>query len=126
MEKILVLDFGGQTCQLIARRIREIGVYSEVVPGDTPVESLPLEGVKGIILSGSPYSVYDAEAPKVDPRVSSLGIPILGICYGVQQLAHLFGGKWPRSITASTVGVDSSSPKPRRSSRASRKGSSRG
>ncbi|ADN01949.1 glutamine-hydrolyzing GMP synthase [Spirochaeta thermophila] len=93
MEKILVLDFGGQTCQLIARRIREIGVYSEVVPGDTPVESLPLEGVKGIILSGSPYSVYDAEAPKVDPRVSSLGIPILGICYGVQQLAHLFGGK---------------------------------
>ncbi|MEM5948860.1 glutamine-hydrolyzing GMP synthase [Spirochaetia bacterium 38H-sp] len=93
MEKILVLDFGGQTCQLIARRIRDIGVYSEILPGDTKITDKIMEDVKGIILSGSPYSVYDKDSPHVDNRVFDIGVPVLGICYGAQQITHLNGGK---------------------------------
>jgi GMP synthase (glutamine-hydrolysing) len=93
MESILILDFGGQSTQLIGRRIRQMGVYSQIVPGDTPLESLPREGMKGIILSGSPWSVYEAGAPSVDARIYALGIPLLGICYGFQRIAADQGGR---------------------------------
>ncbi len=93
VDKILVLDFGSQSTQLIGRRIRQLGMYSEIVPGDTVLEDLPLEGAKGIILSGSPSSVYDPDAPTVDRRVYGLGLPVLGICYGLQRLSVDHGGE---------------------------------
>ncbi len=93
---IAVLDFGGQYCHLIARRVRELHVYSEVLPGDASAEELRGLGermaLKGIILSGGPASVYEPEAPKLDPDVLELGLPVLGICYGHHLLAHLLGG----------------------------------
>ncbi len=92
MDKILILDFGSQSTQLIGRRIREIGVYSEIVPGDLPVDHMDLRGARGIILSGSPYSVYEPGAPEVDKRVYERGLPILGICYGLQRMSADFGG----------------------------------
>ena len=94
-DAILVLDFGGQYCHLIARRIRENRVYSEIVPCDiTPEEILRLNerlNVKGLILSGGPLSVYKADAPKLNP-ILDMGLPVLGICYGHQLLAHIAGG----------------------------------
>ncbi len=93
MDKILVLDFGGQTTQLIARRIREIGVYSEVMPGAVPFDRAALVGVRGVILSGSPYSCYESDSPAPDPRFYSCGLPLLGICYGFQRMTHDLGGK---------------------------------
>jgi len=93
MDKILVLDFGGQTTQLIARRIREIGVYSEVMPGTAPFDAAALQGVKGVILSGSPYSCYEDGSPAPDPRFYSCGLPLLGICYGFQRMTHDRGGR---------------------------------
>ncbi len=92
MESILIFDFGSQTTQLIARRIRESGVYTDIVPGDTPADQLDIEQVKGLIFSGSPSSVYDADAPQVDPAVYELGLPILGICYGFQRMTQDLGG----------------------------------
>jgi GMP synthase (glutamine-hydrolysing) len=97
MDKILILDFGSQTTQLIGRRIRELGVYSEVIPGDTVLGGGFLSrdasgGVKGLILSGSPESVYDAGAAP-DKRIYSCGLPLLGICYGLQRMTHDTGGK---------------------------------
>jgi GMP synthase (glutamine-hydrolysing) len=89
---ILILDFGGQSTQLIGRRVRQMGVYSEIVPGDTPLERLPLAGTAGMVLSGSPYSVYENGAPGVDRRIYDAGIPILGICYGFQRLSADHGG----------------------------------
>jgi GMP synthase (glutamine-hydrolysing) len=93
MDKILILDFGGQSTQLIGRRIRQLGVYSEIAPGDAALEKLPLEGTRGIILSGSGYSVYEPGAPSVDKRIYEQGLPILGICYGFQRIAADQGGK---------------------------------
>ncbi|MCL1817626.1 MAG: glutamine-hydrolyzing GMP synthase [Spirochaetaceae bacterium] len=95
MDTILIYDFGGQTSQLISRRIRELGVYSEVVPHDyLPSHGLILaEDIKGIILSGAPYSVHDKDAPRADSSVLNHGVPILGICYGLQFLTHTLGGK---------------------------------
>ncbi len=93
MDKILVLDFGGQSTQLIGRRIRQLGVYSEIVRGDAPLGSLDASSVRGIILSGSPFSVYEPGAPAPDSRIYSLGLPILGICYGFQRLTADNGGK---------------------------------
>ena len=93
MDKILILDFGGQSTQLIGRRIRQLGILSEIVPGDSRLEALPLEGTKGIILSGSGYSVYEPGAPKVDLRIYDQEIPILGICYGLQRISADRGGK---------------------------------
>ena len=82
----MVLDFGGQTAQLIWRRIRDGGVFSIIRSGDTKLESKELENVKGIVLSGSPYSVYEESAPRPDPSLRETGVPILGICYGLQWL----------------------------------------
>ena len=92
MDKILILDFGSQTTQLIARRIRGIGVYSEIIPGDARLDGEVLDGVKGIILSGSPYSVYEHGAPRPDRDVYTLGLPLLGICYGLHTIIHDHGG----------------------------------
>lgn len=92
MDKILVLDFGSQTTQLISRRIRKIGVFSEILPGDVELVPRLLKNVKGIVLSGSPHSVYEHNSPSPDPRIYDLGIPILGICYGLQRIVHDNGG----------------------------------
>ncbi len=93
MDKILVLDFGSQYTQLIARRVRELGVYSEIKPFFYPVQSIKEENPKGIILSGGPKSVLEEDAITVDKELFELGIPILGICYGLQLISHLLGGK---------------------------------
>ncbi len=92
-ETVLVLDFGAQYVQLIVRRVREQHVYSEIRLADTPVEELVAEQPKGIILSGGPSSVYAEGAPRIDPKIFAAGIPILGICYGHQLMAHLLGGE---------------------------------
>ena len=91
--KILILDFGSQYTQLIARRIREMNVYSEIVPYNHSFELIKGFGAKAIILSGSPSSVYYENAPFPDKRIFDLNIPILGICYGMQLVANHFGGK---------------------------------
>jgi GMP synthase (glutamine-hydrolysing) len=93
MDRIIVLDFGGQYCHLISRRIKDIGVYSEVLPASTTAEQLKkIKGLKGIILSGGAASVYDQNSPKCDVAIFDLDIPILGICYGHQLIAYLNGG----------------------------------
>lgn len=96
-EMIVVLDFGGQYNQLIARRIRDLGVYSELLPFNTPVERLRELAPKGIVFSGGPSSVYAENAPHIDPAVYNVGVPILGICYGMQLMAHQLGGKVERA-----------------------------
>ena len=93
MEKIIILDFGGQYCHLIARRIRELGVCAEVVPANISLSALNNPSVKGVILSGGASSVFDKKAPSFNKKIISLAVPILGICYGHQLLAHLSGGK---------------------------------
>jgi GMP synthase (glutamine-hydrolysing) len=91
--KICVLDFGAQYSQLIARRIREMSVYSEIVPCTEPLEKILAQGYKGIVLSGGPSSVYDEGAPLPDKRLFEAGIPVLGICYGMQAMAYLLDGE---------------------------------
>ncbi|MDE7217237.1 MAG: GNAT family N-acetyltransferase, partial [Helicobacter sp.] len=91
--QILVLDFGSQYTQLIARRLREYGVYTEIVPYFESIESVRAKNPKGIILSGGPASVYEEGAYKPDSAIFTLGIPILGICYGLHLIAHHFGGR---------------------------------
>ncbi|MEG1593164.1 MAG: glutamine-hydrolyzing GMP synthase [Oscillibacter sp.] len=93
MQEVIVLDFGGQYNQLIARRVRECHVYCEVKPYTTPLSELQALHPIGIIFTGGPNSVYDPASPQVDPAIFSLGIPILGICYGCQLLAHHLGGR---------------------------------
>lgn len=92
MDKILILDFGGQSTQLIGRRIRQLGVYCEIVRGDAGIAEMDLSTAKGIILSGSPYSVYEPGSPAVDVRIYDAGLPILGICYGLQRVSADHGG----------------------------------
>jgi len=92
-EGILVIDFGSQYVQLIARRIRENRVHSLVVPPDIPLEKIKQMNPRGIVFSGGPSSVYDKGSPKIDPGVLELGIPVLGICYGMQLIGKLSGGK---------------------------------
>lgn len=94
---VLVLDFGAQYSQLIARRVRELGVYSELQPFDLPLANISKLQPKGIILSGGPSSVYATDAPLPDPKLFDLGIPILGICYGLQVIAYQLGGEVDRS-----------------------------
>ena len=92
-QTIIVLDFGSQYTQLIARRLRELSVYSEVWPPDTPIDKIRARTPAGIILSGGPKSVSDAGAPRCDPAVYDVGCPVLGICYGMQLMAHALGGR---------------------------------
>ena len=92
-ETVVILDFGSQYTQLIARRIREVGVYCEIHPFSTPTESIRQMNPKGIVLSGGPSSVYEDGAPHCSPDVLNLGVPVLGICYGVQLLSYFLGGK---------------------------------
>ena len=91
-ERIIVLDFGGQYKQLIARRVREQDVYCEICPSGIGIGKIKEMSPKGIILTGGPNSVYDPESPTFDPGIFNLGIPVLGICYGAQLMAHLLGG----------------------------------
>ena len=99
-QKVFVIDFGAQYAQLIARRVRECHVYSEIVPHDKPVEDLARERPSGIILSGGPKSVYQPGAPGVDPKLFELGVPVLGICYGQQVMAQALGGDVGRTGVA--------------------------
>lgn len=96
-EMIVVLDFGGQYNQLIARRIRDLGVYSELLPYNTSVERIRELQPKGIVFSGGPASVYEEKSPLVDPAIYDLGLPIFGICYGMQLISHQLGGKVERA-----------------------------
>jgi GMP synthase (glutamine-hydrolysing) len=111
-DTVVILDFGSQFAQLIARRVRELNVYSELLPHDTPWEEIRRRNPRAVILSGSPSSVYDANAPKADPALWSGQVPVLGICYGIQLMAHELGGEvlpsdkreyGPAAITISTA-----------------------
>ncbi len=121
---VAILDFGSQFAQLIARRVRELNVYSELLPHDTPLAELERRGVNAVILSGSPNSVYDDGAPKPDPAIWSGRLPVLGICYGAQLMAQELGGDvlptpkreyGPATVTIGTedglfAGLDASQP----------------
>ena len=96
-ETILILDFGSQYTQLIARRLRELSVYSEILPPATRADSLAGRRPRGIVLSGGPDSVHLRGAPRCDPRLFDLGVPVLGICYGMQLMSHVLGGEVKRS-----------------------------
>ncbi len=90
---VLVVDFGGQYNQLIARRVRECGVYCEIIPYTYSIEKIKEKNPKGIIFTGGPNSVYGENTPTLDKEIFNLNVPILGICYGDQLMAHLLGGK---------------------------------
>jgi GMP synthase (glutamine-hydrolysing) len=92
MDKIGILDFGGQYTQLIARRIRELGVYSEIMPCTQPIADVLAAGYTGLVLSGGPSSVYEEDAPLPDRKLFQAGVPTLGICYGMQAMGYLLGG----------------------------------
>jgi GMP synthase (glutamine-hydrolysing) len=93
MHKVLILDFGSQYTQLIARKIRELGVYSEILPFSTPLGKIRKEGPSALVLSGGPQSVYERNAPHPPKGIFDLGVPVLGICYGVQLMGHFLGGE---------------------------------
>ena len=113
-QTLLVLDFGSQYTQLIARRLREFKVYTEIVPFQTPTDELKARGPAGIILSGGPSSVRDDGAPRCDHRVFDLGVPVLGICYGMQLMADMLGGVVEpapeREFGHATVTVETDTP----------------
>ena len=92
-EEVVVLDYGGQYSQLIARRVRDCGVFSELLPHHVPIEEIQRRKPRGIILSGGPASVYAEGAPRLERRLLELGVPVLGICYGMQLLVHELGGR---------------------------------
>ena len=96
-ELILILDFHGQFNQLIARRVRECNVYSEIVPYNISVEKIKEKNPKGIIFTGGPDNVYAENAPMCDKEIFNLGIPVLGICYGMQLMTHVLGGEVQRA-----------------------------
>ena len=92
-ERVLVLDFGGQYNQLIARRVRDLGVYCDLLPCSMSAEEIEKYAPIGIIFTGGPNSVYDAASPHIDRKILELGIPVLGICYGCQLIAYTLGGR---------------------------------
>jgi len=92
-DRILIVDFGSQFTQLIARRVREAGVYSEIVPFQAAEKALDWPGLKGIILSGGPASVHETASPRAPDRVFTRGLPVLGICYGEQAMCAQLGGR---------------------------------
>src|SRR3954454_15598827 len=92
-DRILILDFGAQYSQLIARRVRELGVYCELLPWDISEDEVRAFKPRGIILSGGPESVTDVQPPRAPAAVFTLGVPVLGICYGMQTMAHQLGGR---------------------------------
>ena len=96
-ERILILDFGSQYTQLIARRVREAKVYCEIFPYNAGIEKVKAFRPKGLILSGGPSSVYDPGAPLIGKDHLELGVPVLGICYGMQLLTHVLGGQVAKS-----------------------------
>ena len=96
-DAIAILDFGSQYTQLIARRLRELQVYSEILPPGTKPAALKARGVKGVVLSGGPDSVFDKGSPRCHPGIFELGVPVVGICYGMQLMSHLLGGEVRRS-----------------------------
>lgn len=102
-QKVLILDFGGQYNQLIARRVRELGVFCDLLPSEITIEKIKNYHPIGIIFTGGPNSVYEEGSPKIDPEVFNLGIPVLGICYGCQLTAHILGGT-VQSATTSEYG----------------------
>lgn len=99
-EKVLILDFGGQYNQLIARRVREQNVYCELMPCDIAIEKIKEFDPVGIIFTGGPNSVYEDKSPRIDRAVFELGIPVLGICYGCQLTAYMLGGKVESAATS--------------------------
>ena len=105
MERIVILDFGAQYNQLIARRVREQGVFSELLPPTSSMERIKGEGLSGVILSGSPDSVYSETGRKCDPAVFELGVPVLGICYGMQLMTHLLGGRVEKAPVREYAGI---------------------
>ena len=105
MERIVILDFGAQYNQLIARRVREQGVYSELLPPMSSVERIRGEALSGVILSGSPDSVYAEDGRRCLPEVFSLGVPVLGICYGMQLMTHMLGGTVEKAPVREYAGV---------------------
>src|SRR5207249_6293086 len=98
MEQIVIEDFGSQYTQVIARRIRECNVYSVILRYDIPADEIAALDPKGIILSGGPASVFDAKAPKPDKGIFALGIPVLGVCYGLQLMGQYLGGKVEKGL----------------------------
>src|SRR6266481_7362854 len=112
--RVVILDFGSQYTQVIARRVRECQVYSEIVRCDIPAQEIGQLELKGIILSGGPASVYEKDAPQIDPKIFSLGIPVLGICYGMQLMARHLGGEVEfspqREYGAGVLHVDERTP----------------
>ena len=113
-QTIIVLDFGSQFTQLIARRLRELSVYSEILPFDTPVAELKARRPVGVILSGGPKSVSEAGAPHCDPAVFDAGVPVLGICYGMQLMTHALGGDVApaphREFGLATINIERDAP----------------
>ena len=103
MNSIAILDFGSQYAQIIARRVREVNVYCELFPWDAPQRKNPLDQPKGFILSGGPKSVYEENAPYIQKFIFETGLPILGICYGMQALTHALGGEVNPSADANMV-----------------------
>ena len=92
-DSILIVDFGSQFTHLIARRFRELGVYSEIIPPGTPLKTILAYKPKGLVLSGGPSSVYQQGAPRCHPEIFSMSLPVLGICYGMQLMCDVLGGK---------------------------------
>ena len=124
--KILILDFGSQYTQVIARRVRQLNVYSEIVRYDTPASVLKSLRPSGLILSGGPASVYAKGAPQPDRRIFDSGIPILGVCYGMQLFGKWLGGNVAPATGANTAAASSPWRKTRRSSRTCREKSTSG